>query len=791
MVASKSKKTSKYTYAERVLSAFSQAQKEHRRHSIHLATLRAHVRKIAKEKKDKLGPQWASWVGKAVKKLEEQGVLQPADSNGHVGMTPEGKKALSYARRKFLPTATGDASPAQEDAVWKNVTEHFSPSVHKRQRARSASRLRSVLGEEEVEEDSASVRGSPRAKRRRRAPSPVKSPERSLTKMTKAELQTKVRELQRAKLTDQQLKAQLANREEQLRDVQDELRTLKLSAQRARAVMQEEELTELDDQEFQHNMDEEFPVLDFPTFDVQIPRAGTPAGQGAGVIRTQSGSIIHDISMRPTPAPSSPDAECDRRYGGDEDVFADQQRQHLRTPESLPDRRAPEIVEAQQPAWTNTIDAMKLEIAECATECQTLKDTVTRLQNEHDILTGTLDSHKSRVADLEGETQHRQTMINELESRKRDLQQCLADRDDNITQLQNTALENEQAAIELKKTLAQKDTSLNAISTEAETLLRSKNEITARVRGLEEEIIAARSENRRLTDELASSRRGEETLRERMTELVQTTEERQGELTQALSVAQNEAGHGAVLAKELLVMTEATNELEKQLSKAKNTVKNFKAELTEVYGFNGQLQLALGGSKKEIEELKSKITFAEKREGELSSKLLAADATRQFLEDAAATMKNASRAEHVKAQSTILGLLEKIDGLQILRDNETQGSTVRITALEGEIEGLRWNLRSANEAQQSALDAFNQSKDDFARLENLFTAEQVTCNDLRVSLTEAEEQVSSLRVAKKADELTMVTVKTLYEKWKRMHADWISDLENTLSHVQPASLASA
>jgi hypothetical protein len=27
------------------------------------------VKKIAKDREDKLGPQWASWVGKAVKKL--------------------------------------------------------------------------------------------------------------------------------------------------------------------------------------------------------------------------------------------------------------------------------------------------------------------------------------------------------------------------------------------------------------------------------------------------------------------------------------------------------------------------------------------------------------------------------------------------------------------------------------------------------------------------------------------------------------------------------------------------
>ncbi|KAG2143089.1 hypothetical protein DEU56DRAFT_979515 [Suillus clintonianus] len=790
MVASKTKKSSKYTYAERVLSAFSQAQKEHRRHSVHLATLRAHVRKIAKDRKDRLGPQWASWVGKAVKKLEDQGVLHPVDSSGYVGMTPEGKKVLSYARRKLLPTATGDASPAQEDAVWKNVTEHFSPSVYKRHHAISASRLKSVLGEEEVEEDSASVRGSPRAKRQRRAPSPVKPSERSLTKMTKAELQTKVRELQKAKLMDQQLKAQLADREEQLGAVQDELRMLKLSAEKALATMHEEELTELDDQEFQHSMDEELPAPDFSIFDVQTPRAGTPAGQGAGVTRTQSGSIIHDISMRPTPAPSSPDLERDRRYRDDENLFTDQHHEHLRTPESLPDRRASQTDE-QQLALANTIDVMEKEIAKRTTEIQTLKDTVTRLQNEYDTLTGAVDNHKSRIIDLEGETEHLRAIINELESGKRDLQQCLADRDHNVIQLQNAVLEHEQVAVKLNETLAQKEASLNAISIEAETLTRSNNEIISGVQGIKEEMAAARGENRRLTDELASSLRAKEILRERMVELVRTTEERQGELAQALSVAQNEAGHGAVLAQELLVMTEATSELEKQLSKANSTATALDAELAEVLGRNGQLELALDDSRKEIEELKSRITFAEMREAELSSKLFTADATRQSLEDAVAIMKNASRVERVKAQSTVLGLLEKIDGLQIQRDNEVRGFASRITAYEDEVEDLQLNLRSANEAQQSALAAINKSKHDFVHLENSLTAEQATCNGLRVSLTEAREQISSLRVAKTACESAIANLKAVYDQGKRMQTDWMSGMESTFASAQPASLGHA
>jgi hypothetical protein len=67
-----------------VLGAFTQVQKEHKRHVVHIATLRAQgtflrvlsrttnllvVKKIAQEKKDKLGPHWSHFVGKAVHRL--------------------------------------------------------------------------------------------------------------------------------------------------------------------------------------------------------------------------------------------------------------------------------------------------------------------------------------------------------------------------------------------------------------------------------------------------------------------------------------------------------------------------------------------------------------------------------------------------------------------------------------------------------------------------------------------------------------------------------------------------
>jgi len=186
--------------------------------------------------------------------------------------------------------------------------------------------------------------------------------------------------------------------------------------------------------------------------------------------------------------------------------------------------------------------------------------------------------------------------------------------------------------------------------------------------------------------------------------------------------------------------------------------------------------------------MKGKITFAKRREAELASKLLTTDATRQSLEETMAAMKNGLRTEQVKAQTTILGLLEKIDGLQTLRDNEGQSFSNRIAALEGEIEGLLLTVRNANEAQQIALAAFNSCKGELGNAQSALTIVQATCDDLRITLAEAEEQVSILRLAKAADESSMATLRAVYEKWKKMQTDCMSELENTLASVQPTSL---
>ncbi|KAH7912363.1 hypothetical protein BJ138DRAFT_1083724 [Hygrophoropsis aurantiaca] len=349
MVATKSKKAAKYSYAERVLSAFSQVQKEHRRNSVHMATLRAQVRKMAQEKKDKLGPQWAHWVAKAVHKLEEQGFLQHEETNGHISMTTDGRKALSVARKKLLPAPGNASSPSQEDAVYRSIAEQFSPYPNKR---KAASRLRplSEPGDDSDAEgtQSASVRGSPRkrprtsaatAPSRLRSRSPQKSGQKPVSKMNKAELKAELKALQKARdqaaqmpgLSEadaQRLKSELEERDRQLRIARRELNTFRQSMP-VPGARDHDMVTEPDDETPRPSSpafsDRLTPLPDSPRIaDAQLPPPSQPSF-APGITRTQSGSLIPHVSQRPTPAPSSPGIDNGPFGGADDDVFIDDQ----------------------------------------------------------------------------------------------------------------------------------------------------------------------------------------------------------------------------------------------------------------------------------------------------------------------------------------------------------------------------------------------------------------------------------------------------------------------------------
>ncbi|KAI0792583.1 hypothetical protein C8Q75DRAFT_608448 [Abortiporus biennis] len=251
MVASTAnRKKAKMTYAERVLGAMSQIQREHKKHSVHIATLRAQIRKNATERKEKLGPQWSNWVSKAVTKLEEQGVLENAGS-GNVAFTNEAKKALTTARRESAAFPSLSFGPTiLDDAAIKAFTQkNFSRGV-KRPRYSGVSGISFRPGAQNDEGDdddeparsisvfSSPRRSQPKSKRARRSSIGGKV----LSRMTRAELQAEVISLQEAALDNVEESAEATRLRLELESVKKQL--TELENQRA-AEVEPSELSDL------------------------------------------------------------------------------------------------------------------------------------------------------------------------------------------------------------------------------------------------------------------------------------------------------------------------------------------------------------------------------------------------------------------------------------------------------------------------------------------------------------------------------------------------------------------
>ncbi|KAF8623193.1 hypothetical protein AX17_007516 [Amanita inopinata Kibby_2008] len=329
MVSSKSSKTAKHTYAERVLEALSQLRREHRKHAVHMATLRAQVKRNAELKRDKLGPQWSNWVSKAVHKLEDEGILA-AEPHGNVLMTPTGKKAVAAARKSLAtPVHRATSTATDEESVWKAVANSGARSA-KRIRYNTVPSGDNVFGAVHAQPNS-----TPRRARTQRGrsvvsvPSPVKK---AISRMTKAELKAALNSLQAeheealmratSPLTDldeqeerERLKTELKSRDDQIERMRHQLADIRIQTAPPPGTYG-----------FHHEQ------VSSPAFSGDMPSSPTRLSmmahqqkQISGVVRTQSGSLICDVSKQPTPAPSSPDTDVDDRQGNFDagDVFGD------------------------------------------------------------------------------------------------------------------------------------------------------------------------------------------------------------------------------------------------------------------------------------------------------------------------------------------------------------------------------------------------------------------------------------------------------------------------------------
>ncbi|KAI8969761.1 hypothetical protein BD414DRAFT_255072 [Trametes punicea] len=292
MVARSSKKRAKYTYAERVLGALSDIQREHRKHAVHMATLRAHVRKMADARKDRIGPQWSQWVSRTVNRLADDGILDTSDSHGNVTFTPDAKKTIIRMRRESMNPGMA-LSPGLERKIWRNVTRKFHGVGQKRSRqSLSAVHTSAVDDDDWVDSDA--------PPRKRRA-------HHSLSSMTNVELESKLsaafKELYDAQGSRPVNTEELSMLRELLADREKDIAALR------------EELANLKDRP---------PIVDSPvtvgtsTALLNLPWANSllPSSQrvrtgsyshllAIGDMRTPPGSLVFEASKQPTSVASS------------------------------------------------------------------------------------------------------------------------------------------------------------------------------------------------------------------------------------------------------------------------------------------------------------------------------------------------------------------------------------------------------------------------------------------------------------------------------------------------------
>ncbi|KAI0642493.1 hypothetical protein C8Q79DRAFT_917292 [Trametes meyenii] len=293
MVSRYSRKKAKYTYAERVLGALTDIQKEHRKHVVHMATLRAHVRKMADTRKDKMGPQWSQWVSRTVNKLADDGILDTSDPHGNVSLTPDAKKTITKVRRESMRPGVA-VSPVVERKIWKDVTRRFSGVGVKRPRRRS-----SALQASSTDHDGWDDEDTPPKKRQAR---------KSISRMTKTELENELRDALRRLREAQRL--QPVNAEE-VTVLQEELSDRKKEVASLR-----EELSQLRERppqadDAQVTVGTSTAMLTPPPTNVSLPSSPDRSDTGARsrlavhrVIRTPSGSLVSNLSKQPTPEPS-------------------------------------------------------------------------------------------------------------------------------------------------------------------------------------------------------------------------------------------------------------------------------------------------------------------------------------------------------------------------------------------------------------------------------------------------------------------------------------------------------
>ncbi|KAI5888492.1 uncharacterized protein SCHCODRAFT_02691830 [Schizophyllum commune H4-8] len=856
MVATKTSKATKakaapkakYTYRERVLDACAHLQQHKKR--IHMATLRAEIHRAAEERNDKMGPHAHRYIHKAVDGLVDEGMLERLPEPATISVTPSAKKTFKKAR-KSLNLSSPPSSQADQEMFIRLV----SHSPHKRRRqsnvhfdgaadadvgesisARVSKRPRRSTGG--PRKSRASAAGPSRAPRRSMAQPSASQGPKPLSRMTKAELLAKIKELQErqqalrsesplSELSDdedsQAIEARLREQTQHYRERIEELEQ-QLALGFASAVGGPSGATYADDS---MDMDEQptqvedevptrpsTPTINAPSISEPnspeqpiahsqaqpippsqpVPRTQaqrllgvTRPGAPMGVTRTQSGSFISHLSKRPTPAPS--DSGDEHREDLDMTSFEQDgihsyeheqdfgSHEYSQTQESLFESTQGErLAQEKVASLEQQLAALNQDLVDvrCASAAAEL-----RMQRSAQALEDKVVAREHTITGLEADVANAQRQ-------EADLQAMIAAKDQEITQLQ-TQLRQAKAEYEAA---AQQEQALRSSVTELQQTLVARDTVvaeqTALINDSSARLAAANSSNEVLALQLAASD-AERTrlLGELEGTLAGKTEvQRQfREEVQALRVAAEET------AKEMRELEEERDELRNEREHLEAVSQSLEEEVNELKDqleeerVQAELlgaQLAdrdaqLAARAREAEELQDKISAFASQVSSLEQQVSASHAKVAELESALAT----SREETAAMTKVRDDEAAKVTDLRIRLDvSEKTNIELRSTIADRDAQ-----LASVSADLETSRQQHKATREELATSNKLAETEQARAASLagmleqtKAALQAAQEEANLLKAAKKQDEETIARLKGSFGKYKVQQAQWLSEM---------------
>ncbi|KAK0219868.1 hypothetical protein IW262DRAFT_1460981 [Armillaria fumosa] len=735
MAPIKSAKVAKYTYAERVLSSMTQIQREHKKQAVNLISLRAHVKKIAEQKRDKLGPNWSNW--------EDDGVLT-ASGPGRVMLTPGGKKAITAARRSILSTAPPGTfgSPSQEDLVTRMAVKD-----------RGTKRpLRRSLGTFDTNNLSSPSR--PRAKRIRMSRDAERTP---ISKMTKAQLKVELASVKKAHelallratspLTDlsdedaraiesERLQEELKIREQEIADIRAELEDARRRA-------------ELDGSQIQlndHTESSSTPMT--PCHAARLRRT-----HSGGATRTQSGTIIPDISRHPTPPSSPPDMGYGSMREDDSDIPDIFSSPFMpRTGNDNEDNfriNRDEVVETA--AVTTLQHDLDRRSEDLRNTNKTLNETRAVLEEfriKNTALTKQNDDIAHQLSDFktaaQSEARGNATLINDLDCSIHDLRS------------ENSSLK------DLKLTLVSTNTALLARVKQLESMKEAFVKLTQDADQLRKEndesksTLASLRNNLKLAEEESSTMKIEvEILKLEKAALLMEANNYKAEMETALSEEQ------AVSSERLAVLSSIQQEhaeLDTSFQACRIELEAKDVQIKDLSAILQAKELLLGRSAQKIETMQ------------------------EDLHKAVAQSHGAMESLRAEKDSRICEMTQTVAELQTALSTETSLYKTAADTLS-DTEALVSELRSELKTQTAATNAAQSS----------FEQEQVRAVSLRDELMgakdraeAAEEEVNELRASKSTDEATISSLKAMFERLKTAQMVTFNQFEGQVTSAGPS-----